>query len=67
MLQCEPGRYPVAYFPLASIGDGVLEPGGHATRHRDLGPTSWYTVKAGADSTPRAAWQRTELPGYAAT
>ena len=33
----EPGRYPVAYFPLGDVADGVLEPGGHTTRHRDLG------------------------------
>jgi uncharacterized protein (DUF427 family) len=61
----EPGRYPVAYFPAGDIADGALEPGRHATRHQDLGPTSWYTVRAGAHATPRAAWQHTELPGYA--
>ena len=61
----EPGRYPVAYFPLADVADGVLEPGEHTTRHRDLGATSWYTVRAGTQSTARAAWQHTELPGYA--
>jgi uncharacterized protein (DUF427 family) len=61
----EPGRYPVAYFPLAAISDSALEPSERTTHHRDLGPTSWYTVQAGAHSTPRAAWQHTELPGYA--
>ncbi|NDU72105.1 DUF427 domain-containing protein [Actinomadura sp. DSM 109109] len=61
----EPGRYPVAYFPLGDIGDGALEPGEHTTAHRDLGPTSWYTVRAGAHSVPRAAWQHTDLPGHA--
>jgi uncharacterized protein (DUF427 family) len=61
----EPGRYPVAYFPLDAISDSTLEPSEHTTRHRDLGPTSWYTVRAGAHSTPRAAWQHTELAGYA--
>jgi uncharacterized protein (DUF427 family) len=61
----EPGRYPVAYFPAGDIADGALEPGQHATRHQDLGPTSWYTVRAGTHATPRAAWQHTELPGYA--
>ncbi len=61
----EPGRYPVAYFPLAGIADGVLQPSEHATRHQDLGPTSWYTVRAGEHSKPRSAWQHTELPGYA--
>jgi len=33
----EPGRYPVAYFPLGSIADGVLEDGQHVTADRDLG------------------------------
>jgi uncharacterized protein (DUF427 family) len=61
----EPGRYPVAYFPAGDITDGVLEPGEHVTQHRDLGPTSWYTVQAGTHSKPRAAWQHTELPDYA--
>jgi uncharacterized protein (DUF427 family) len=61
----EPGRYPVAYFPIDAIADGVLEPGEHTTRHLDLGTTAWYTVRAGAQSKPRAAWQHTDLPGYA--
>jgi uncharacterized protein (DUF427 family) len=61
----EPGRYPVAYFPLSDIVPGVLQPGEHTTSHRDLGPTSWYTVQAGAQSTPRAAWEHIGLPGYA--
>ena len=41
----EPGRYPVAYFPIADIADGVLQPSEHTTRHRDLGLTCWYTVR----------------------
>jgi uncharacterized protein (DUF427 family) len=61
----EPGRYPVAYFPLGDVADGVLEPGQHTTLHHDLGATSWYSVRAGEHSAPRAAWQHTELPGYA--
>ena len=61
----EPGRYPVAYFPLGDIADGVLEPSGYTTSHRDLGATSWYTVRAGSQSKPRAAWQHSELPDYA--
>jgi uncharacterized protein (DUF427 family) len=61
----ESGRYPVAYFPAGDIADGVLEPSEHTTRHQDLGATSWYTVRAGEESKPRAAWQHTELPGYA--
>jgi uncharacterized protein (DUF427 family) len=61
----EPGRYPVAYFPLSDINDGVLQPAGYTTRHQDLGPTSWYTARVGEHSRPRAAWQHTDLPGYA--
>ncbi|MBY8339354.1 DUF427 domain-containing protein [Streptomyces spinosirectus] len=62
----EPGRYPVAYFPVGDIDAAVLEAGGHTTRHRDLGPTTWYTVRAGTQSKQRAAWQHTELPDHAA-
>jgi len=61
----EPGRYPVAYFPLEAVGGSALEPTERTTRHRDLGPTSWYTVQAGTHSTPRAAWLHTQLPSYA--
>ena len=61
----EPGRYPVAYFPLGDIADGALEPSGYTSRHADLGATSWYTVRVGEHSSPRAAWQHTELPGHA--
>src|SRR5690349_913531 len=61
----EPGRYPVAYFPLDGIADGVLQPGGHATRHADLGTTTWYTVRADELAKPRAAWQHSELRGCA--
>jgi len=62
----EPGRYPVAYFPVGDIVSGVLEPGEHGTNHPDLGPTSWYTVRAADRTVPRAAWQHTKLPSYAA-
>ena len=61
----EPGRYPVAYFPLGDIADGVLEASEHTTQHQDLGTASWYTVRAGSLSKARAAWQHTELPDYA--
>ena len=61
----EPGRYPVAYFPLADIAPDALQATEHTTRHRDLGPTSWYTVGAGPQSKQRAAWQHTELPDHA--
>jgi uncharacterized protein (DUF427 family) len=61
----EPGHYPVAYFRLGDVAGDVLQPSEHTTRHRDLGPTSWYTVRSGEHSTDRAAWQHTELPDYA--
>ena len=61
----EPGRYPVAYFPRDSIAAGVLETSDYSSRHRELGPTSWYAVRAGEHSRPRAAWQHTQLPSYA--
>jgi uncharacterized protein (DUF427 family) len=61
----EPGRYPVAYFPVGDIADGVLEPIEHTTQHRDLGTTSWYTVRVAGQDASRAAWQLTGLPDYA--
>ncbi len=61
----EPGHYPVAYFPLSDIRQEVLELSDHTTKHRDLGTTAWYSVRAGSESKPRAAWQHTELPDYA--
>lgn len=61
----EPGHYPVAFFPLGDISPDVLEPSERTTRHRDLGTTSWYTVRAGSQSKARAAWQHTEPPDYA--
>jgi uncharacterized protein (DUF427 family) len=61
----EPGRYPVAYFPLGAVAPDALQASDYTTRHRDLGPTSWYTVRAGPQGKPRAAWEHTGLPGYA--
>jgi uncharacterized protein (DUF427 family) len=61
----EPGRYPVAYFPLTDIVADVLKTSEHTTRHGDLGATSWYTVAVGEQTTPRAAWQHSELPPHA--
>jgi uncharacterized protein (DUF427 family) len=61
----EPGRYPVAYFPLPDVFPDVLQASDYRTEHRDLGPTAWYTVSAGAHRRPRAAWQHTGLPDYA--
>jgi uncharacterized protein (DUF427 family) len=61
----EPGRYPVAYFPISSVRSGVLIPEERRTQHRDLGETSWFTVNAGAKQSAHAAWQHTGLPAYA--
>jgi uncharacterized protein (DUF427 family) len=61
----EPGRYPVAYFPVDDVAGGVLEPIEHTSQHRDLGTTSWYTVRVGGQDASRAAWQHTGLPDYA--
>ncbi|HEY1302058.1 MAG TPA: DUF427 domain-containing protein [Vicinamibacterales bacterium] len=61
----EPGRYPVAYFPQSDISPDVLERTEHTTLHPDLGPTSWYTVRAAEHSAPRGAWQHIELPAHA--
>jgi uncharacterized protein (DUF427 family) len=44
VLLFEPGRYPVAYFPLADFADGALKPIDHRSRHRDLGETAWFEV-----------------------
>src|SRR5262245_15954193 len=40
----EPGRYPVAYFPIGDIEHGVLQPADHETTHLDLGKTTWLHV-----------------------
>ena len=61
----EPGRYPVAYFPLAAVRDGILEPEKRATNHRDLGATAWFSVRAGDEQARHAAWQHTDLPAHA--
>jgi uncharacterized protein (DUF427 family) len=61
----EPGRYPVASFPQDSITADVLQPSEYTTHHRDLGLTSWYTVRSGEHSRQRAVWQHTALPAHA--
>ncbi|MEU1203604.1 DUF427 domain-containing protein [Streptomyces sp. NPDC005813] len=61
----EPGRYPVAYFPREDVDAQVLVASGKVTRHKDLGDTSWYAVRAGDRTTERAAWEFTALPGHA--
>lgn len=62
----EPGRYPVAYFSVDDVREGVLVPETRTTTHRDLGPTAWFSVHAGDAQAPRSAWQHTDLPDHAA-
>jgi uncharacterized protein (DUF427 family) len=57
----EPGRYPVAYFPLADVVEGALALETRTTKHKDLGATAWFSVK----DAPHAAWQFSDLPAYA--
>jgi len=61
----EPARYPVAYFPLGDVAEGVLQPIAAVTRHQDLGETAWFAVSANGTTKTRAAWQHTALPAYA--
>ena len=62
----EPAHYPVAYFPRADVRDGVLEPSGKVTKHRDLGTTEWFTVVNGDARVERGAWAYTDPPLWAA-
>jgi len=65
LLLFEPGHYPMAYFPETDISPGTLRHTEHTTHHPDLGLTSWYTVQAGKQSAPRAAWRQIDLPAFA--
>ena len=66
VLLFEPGRYPVAYFPLADFADGALSPSDHRSRHDDLGETAWFMVVGGTRQAARGAWQHVALPDHAA-
>ena len=62
----EPGRYPVAYFPIGGIAHDVLQPAGHESAHPDLGTTTWFDVVGGdGEITRRGAWQHVEPPEQA--
>jgi uncharacterized protein (DUF427 family) len=65
LLLHEPGHYPVAFFPISAVTDGVLEAEDRVTQHRELGATRWFTAHGGDASVPRGAWQYSELPAYA--
>ena len=61
----EPGRYPVAYFPLADVRPGVLVSEKPNTRTPDFGDTEWFTVTVGDRRATRGAWQYTAPHDYA--
>jgi uncharacterized protein (DUF427 family) len=61
----EPGHYPMAYFPKTDVAANTLEHTEYTTQHHELGPTSWYIVRAGEQRAPRGAWQHVNLPDYA--
>ncbi len=62
----EPGRYPVAYFPLCDVTEASLIEEAHVTQHADLGPVKWFAAKSDHGEVKRAAWQYTALPDHAA-
>ena len=65
VLLYEPGRYPVAYFPIADIAPDAVHRLDTVTTHRDLGKTEWFAVRAGDQTAQRGAWQHTDLPLHA--
>jgi uncharacterized protein (DUF427 family) len=65
VLLFEPGRYPVAYFPIADFAEGALLPGDRRTQHAELGETIWFEVAGGTRHAPRGAWQHVALPDHA--
>jgi uncharacterized protein (DUF427 family) len=62
----EPGRYPVAYFPIADFAEGALRPTDRRTEHAELGETAWFEVVGGTRSAARGAWQHVAPPDHAA-
>ena len=65
VLLFEPGRYPVAYFPLSDFTQGMLTPSEHRTTHPQLGDTAWFEVCNPRRRAARAAWQHVALPEHA--
>src|SRR4051812_30345681 len=66
VLLFEPGRYPVAYFPIADFADGALRATDHPTVHGDLGETAWFEVVGSEKRAARGAWQHVALPEHPA-
>jgi uncharacterized protein (DUF427 family) len=65
ILLFEPGRYPVAYFPIEDFADGALTPTDHRTTHPDLGETAWFEVAGGERRAARGAWRHVAPPEHA--
>lgn len=61
----EPGRYPVAYFPLKDVRPDVLLNDTRRTQHQDLGDTAWFEVRVGDRVAKHAAWRHQALPTFA--
>jgi uncharacterized protein (DUF427 family) len=66
VLLFEPGRYPVAYFPVTDFAEGALQPIDHRSTHPELGETAWYEVVGHTRRAARGAWQHVALPERAA-
>jgi len=66
VLLFEPGRYPVAYFPIDDFAKGALRPTDHRSTHPDLGETAWFEVAGSTRVAARGAWHHIALPGHAA-
>ncbi len=62
----EPARYPVAYFPIGDIEQGVLRPADHESTHADLGKTAWFDVLCNGETAKRGAWRHVDPPAPAA-
>jgi len=61
----EPGRYPVAYFPIGDFAEGALRPTDHRSQHSQLGETAWFEVLGGTRHARRGGWQYVALPDHA--
>ncbi len=64
VLLFEPGRYPVAYFPIGDFVEGALRPTDHRTTHPELGETAWFEVVGDTRSAGRGAWQHVGLAAH---
>jgi uncharacterized protein (DUF427 family) len=65
VLLFEPGRYPVAYFPIADFAEAALRPIEHRSTHPELGETVWFEVAGDTRDAARGAWQHIALPEHA--